>query len=374
MLVVFYGTSAELIKMLGIIKQVPRSELFLICSSQHYRGLEKVHKQLDIYPDVNLSRGWFGNDVLTIPQMFGMMLRAHGSFARHLLPIRRAIKKHDKANGTKSVAIVHGDTLTTVIGCYMGRALGLPIAHVEAGLRTHNWRAPFPEEIDRRIAAKFATIHFPPSDAAEADLKKEHVKGEIISTSYNTAKDAIEQAGDYVSGDFKKIKLPTRYCLVLLHRTELIESKEDFEKILKVISAHASRKNPVVFTEHSTTSEKIKNYKFEHYLQKDGIVILPKQPYFDFMQIVKNADYIVTDGGGLQEDAYFLGIPTIIHRKVTERQDGLGFNAELSGLDTKKVETFLKNHKSKAELVRTVKVFSPSEVIVDYFTTHGYLK
>jgi UDP-N-acetylglucosamine 2-epimerase (non-hydrolysing) len=368
MIVIFYGTSAELIKMVGVIRRVPRSELLLICSSQHHNGLKKVHKQLDIYPDIDLSDGWFGKDVMTIPQMAGMMLRAHGSFLTKLLKIRNKIRTHDKAVGTKSIAIVHGDTLTTVIGSYMGRWLGLPVAHVEAGLRTHNWRSPFPEEIDRRVASKFARIHYAPSDTAEADLIKEHVKGVVVNTQYNTAKDAIELSSTFTSDNFKRLSLPKSYCLVLLHRTELIENKSD----LKVINKHASIKTPVVFTEHSTTWEKIRSYGFEHYLEKEGLTVIPKQPYFDFMAIVGQSEYIVTDGGGLQEDAFFLGIPTVIHRKATERQDGLGFNAELSGLDTIKVESFLNNHLSKSDLARTIESTSPSQIVVDHLKSLNY--
>lgn len=372
MIVIFYGTSAELIKMYGVIQRVPRSELFLICSSQHHNGLKKVHKQLGIYPDITLSEGWFGKDVMTIPQMAGMMLRAHGSFIKNISKIRKQINAHDKELGTRSVAVVHGDTLTTVIGSYMGRWLRLPVAHVEAGLRTHNWRSPFPEEIDRRVAAKFARIHYPPSKVAEDDLLQEKVKGVIVNTSYNTAKDAIELSASFVSDDFKKLKLPKSYCLVLLHRTELIENKTDLEAILQAIHAHASKKTPVVFTEHSTTWEKIRSYGFENYLQKEGLTVIPKQPYFDFMKIVGDAEYIVTDGGGLQEDAYFLGIPTIVHRKATERQDGLGFNAELSELDTKKVAAFLNNHKNKKDLVRDIEAVSPSQIIVDHLRSENY--
>lgn len=373
MIVIFYGTSAELIKMVGIIQRVPRSEQILICSSQHHNGLKKVHKQLGITPDITLSSGWFGNDVMTMPQMAGMMLYAHTKFLRHLLPLRKKIKQHNRINNTKSIAIVHGDTLTTVVGSYMGLALGLKVAHVEAGLRTHNWRSPFPEEIDRRIAGKIARLHFPPSDLAESDLRKENTKGKIINTRYNTAKDAIEQSSKFLSDDFKQLKLPKKYCLVLLHRTELIENKDDLESILKVIRDHASPGTPVVFTEHSTTWEKIRSYGFEHYLEKDGLTVIHKQPYFDFMEIVRNSEYIVTDGGGLQEDAFFLGIPAIIHRKVTERQDGIGFNAELSGLDTQKVAAFLQNHKNKKDLKRTIETASPSQIVVDTLSSEGYI-
>lgn len=374
MVIIFYGTSAELIKMLGVIQRIPRSEQLLICSSQHHNGLKKVHAQLGVTPDITLSRGWFGGDVKNIKQMAGMMLHAHAKFVKHLIPLRRKIKQHDKIHGTKSIAVVHGDTLTTVIGSYMGRMLGLKVAHVEAGLRTHNWRSPFPEEIDRRVAGKLSQLHFPPNDEAERNIKNEKLKGDIVNTRYNTAKDAIEQSSKFLSDNYKSLNIPRRYCLVLLHRTELIENKHDLEAILSTLNQHASPKKPVVFTRHTTTWEKITSYNLQHYLEKEGITVIPKQPYFDFMEIVRKSDYIVTDGGGLQEDAYFLGIPTIIHRKRTERPDGLGYNAELSGMNVEKVAEFLKNHRDKKEFKRNIEGFSPSQVVVDKFKKNHYFK
>lgn len=374
MIVIFYGTGAELIKMLGVTQRIPRTEQLLICTSQQYAGLQKVHKQLGVEPDIYLSRGWFGKDVTSIIQMAGTMTKVHTSFLVKLASLKKRIRLHDGKQGTSSVAIVHGDTLSTVVGSYMGRWLGLPVAHVEAGLRTHNWRSPFPEELDRRIAARFATIHYAPNPDAIKNLKDERVKGEIIDTKYNTAKDSIEQSSSFLSDNFKKLELPASYCLVLLHRTELIESKESLEAILKVINQHASVDTPVVFTEHSTTRAKIDLYNLGHYLQKDGLTVIPKQAYFDFMEIVRRSDYIVTDGGGLQEDAYFLSIPTIIHRKVTERPDGLGFNAQLSYFDVDNVATFLKDHVSKEDLKRSVEAISPSQIVVDDLKVRNFFK
>lgn len=374
MIVIFYGTSAELIKMLGIIKKTPRSEQLLICSSQHNQGLKKVHKQLGVEPDIFLSNGWRGGDVANMKQMLGMMLHAHGTFLRSLVKLRRKIKEHDKKLGTKSVAIVHGDTLTTVVGCYMGRLLGLPVAHVEAGLRSGSWRNPFPEEIDRRVAAKFAHYHFAPNPTAIANLEKERVKGEIINTKFNTAKDAIEMADQFTSEEFRTLKLPKNFCLTLLHRTELIENKDSLDAILKALADHASEKTPVLFTEHTTTREKINSYGLAHYFDKPGFDILPKQPYFDYMAIVKRADYLVTDGGGLQEDAFFLGIPAMVHRQTTERDEGLGLNADISHMDVKKVADFLKNHKNKSDFSQIASKISPSQIVVDYFVKHNFIK
>ncbi len=373
MVVIFYGTSAELIKLLGITWRVPRSELLLICTAQHHEGLQKSHPQFGIEPDVYLSHGWRGKDVANMKQVLGMMLVAHGNFAKQFFAIKKEIKAHDKKMGTQSIAVVHGDTLSTVAGSYLGRALGLRIAHVEAGLRSGTWKNPFPEEMDRRIAAKFARVHFAPNQTAADNLTREQVKGEVINTTFNTAKDAIEKSADFVSEEFKRLKLPKKYCLVLLHRTELLENKADFGAILQVIHQHASAHTPVVFTMHTTTQEKIDVYGFGHYLKKDGLQVIPKQPYFDFMAIVSRADYIVTDGGGLQEDAFFFGIPTMVHRLTTEREEGLGLNADISRMDVQKTADFLEHHRDKKEFAKLSKHFSPSQVVVDYFAEHHYV-
>ncbi len=372
MLVTFYGTSAELIKMLGIIKRVPRSEQLLICSSQHHEGLQKVHAQLDIQPDIYLSNGWKNKDVANMKQMAGMMLKTHATFIKQLPGIKKRIKQHDAAKGTSSIALVHGDTLTTVIGSYMGRILGLPVGHVEAGLRSGTWKNPFPEELDRRFAAKIARIHFAPNDTAVNNLCKENIKGEIINTNFNTAKDAIEMSDKYVSENFARLQLPEHYCLVLLHRTELLEKKSDLEAILRTLSEHARPDRPVVFTEHTTTKEKIKAYGLMHYLNTPGMLTIQKQPYFDFMAIVKRADYIVTDGGGLQEDAYFFGIPTMVHRLTTEREEGLGLNADISRMNVEKVAKFLEDHPDKKQFSRNSDNISPSQIITDWLLTHTY--
>jgi len=189
---------------------------------------------------------------------------------------------------------------------------------------------------------------------------------------YNTAKDAIETASEFVSEAFARLKLPKKYCLVLLHRTELLESRNDLEAILKVIANHASPKTPVVFTEHTTTKAKIQAYGLEHYLEKPGMILIPKQPYFDFMAIVGGAEYIVTDGGGLQEDAYFLGIPAIVHRQTTERPEGLGGSASISLMDVTKVADFLENHPDKRNFAKKTDATSPSKIIADYFAERHY--
>lgn len=374
MIVIFYGTSAELIKLLGTVQGVPRDQQLLICTAQQREQITHFHEQTNIEPDIYLSQGWRGKDVVNIKQMLGMMLKAHGSFAKQFSNIKKRIKATDKKYGTKSVGIVHGDTLTTVVGAYLSRFLGLPVAHVEAGLRSGHLMHPFPEEIDRRIVAKIARIHFSPTQKAMDDLKREHTKGDIIDTKFNTSKDALDQSEKFLSKDFKKLKLPKHYALVSIHRTELLERKQLLEEFLSAMHDYAKTSGkPIVFVDHSTTKEKLKVLGLDHYIDLKNITRIPKQPYFDFMQIVKNSDFILTDSGGLQEDAFFVGIPTMIHRLTTERQEGLGSNVQLSHLDIKIVEQFLKNPPEKSKFQGARRNVSPSKIVVDYLEKHNFI-
>lgn len=373
MIVIFYGTSAELIKMYGIIKSTPRDQQILICNAQQNAGLIKVHKQLDINPDYYTARGWKGKDVVNMKQMLGMMLGAHGSFIKQYRSIKKQIKNTDKKLKTKSVVLVHGDTLSTVVGSYLGRSLRLPVGHVEAGLRSGSWKNPFPEELDRRIVSKIARMHFAPNDLAEQNLNSEKVKGEVINTVFNTAKTAIMQSDKFVSDNYKKLNLPKNYCLVLLHRTELLENRDSLESILKTIREYSDHGNKVVFTMHTTTKEKISSYKLDHYLNSNNITIINKQPYFDFMAIVKSADRIITDGGGLQEDSFFLGIPVLVHRARTERQEGIGLNAVLSEMNISTVKEFLKNPPDRKNFQKITKANDPSKIVVDYLQKFNFI-
>lgn len=375
MIVVFYGTSAELIKLLGIINNSPRDQLLLVCTAQQRKQIEQFHKQSKIFPDMYLAQGWRGHDVLNILQMFGFMIKVHANYIRNYRRIKKAYRISDAKHGTKSTAIVHGDTLTTVVGVYFGLFLGLRVTHIEAGLRSGHAFHPFPEEIDRRIVSKFARIHFAPNKDAIANLRSENTKGEIINTKYNTSKDAIEAAGIMKSEFVRRLGLPKNYGLISIHRTELLERKKELEDFLRIINKHLSSKNKIVFLDHSTTKEKIRVLRFDHYLNNKYLIRIPKLAYFDFIQVAKGAKYILTDSGGLQEDAYFLGVPTLIHRLATERSEGLGSNVELSYLSTEKLEEFINQntHNSIPPVALRDKV-SPSKIVIKWLKQNNYLK
>lgn len=373
MVVIFYGTSAELIKLLGVVKGTSREDLFLICTAQQREQLDQFHIQSEVTPDLYLADGWRGRDVLNMLEMLGFMIKVHFNFVRFYHKIRRTFKHYDKQNQTKSLLVVHGDTLTTLVGAYMGRLLGLPVAHIEAGLRSGRLLHPFPEEIDRRIVSRIARIHFAPNEDAVGNLMREKIKGDIVDTKYNTSKDAMRLADGFHSEVVANLVMPEKYGLISIHRTELLERKKELEDFLRVISETVSPDMPMVFLDHSTTKEKLRVLKLDHYLDRPGVRRIPKLAYMDFIQVVKRADYIVTDSGGLQEDAFFLGVPTIIHRLTTERNEGLGKNVELSYLEIGKLQEFLVRQRGDAEIKRLDTNVSPSKIIIDYFRYNKFI-
>lgn len=373
MVVIFYGTSAELIKLIGVMGLVPRADQLLICTAQQKEQIEQFHSQMNIKPDFYLAKGWRGRDVLNVFEMAGFIVKVHLNFIRSYLPIRRAIKASCKKRGTRALAIVHGDTLTTVFGATFGILLGLKVAHVEAGMRSGNIFQPFPEEIDRKIVAKLARLHFAPNQTAVNNLLKEHARGKIINTVYNTAKDAVEAADNFNSQVLPTLALPENFGLVSIHRTELLEKTKDLEEFLIAINKHASPSSPIVFLDHSTTKDKIKSLGYDELLNKNGIHRIPKLAFMDFIQVVKKSDYIVTDSGGLQQDAFFLGITTLIHRSVTETNEGIGKNIELSGMSIDKLNKFLDRQNEKTSHERIIDSTSPSKTIVSYLKEEKYI-
>ena len=159
--------------------------------------------------------------------------------------------------------MIHGDPLTAPYGALMGRALGLPVAHLEAGMRSHNWRNPFPEELDRRIAGAFATIHYANTDLEISNLK--HARGEIVKIGANTVLDAIDMVpeGESAIKDILGDRAPEgRYALFSIHRTELLGNRERLKSILETV-AEFKFDFPMYFIDHPVTVAALKSLRTE---------------------------------------------------------------------------------------------------------------
>lgn len=367
MIVIVYGTTGELIKLLPLIKSLKKDSFVTICTYQQPQQLKRLMNQAHLAPaTIKIGQNPEAQDLESLWAVPKWFISLWFGFFKNRRTIRRALKN---SSSDRNLLLVHGDTTTTLLGAIMGRLLRLPVAHVEAGLRSFNWRHPFPEELNRIYTSKLARLHFAPGDVPVKNLKNAKTKGVIINTKYNTVLDSLRLA--QAAKLQVSTKLPGQFCLVSLHRNELLAQPKELEAILQKI-AHFAQTMPIVFLDHPITKERMRSLQLDQILDVKGVTRLPKLDYYSFIGILAKSDCVVTDSGGLQEETAYLGIPCLVHRKATEREEGLGENVVLSLYKNELVDEFLQNYKNyKTKGVN--KDISPVKTILRTLTEEGYI-
>lgn len=237
--------------------------------------------------------------------------------------------------------LVHGDTTTTLAASLAAYYRQTPVGHVEAGLRTGNIYSPWPEEVNRKVAGAVAELHFAPTEKARANLLNEGVSSERVFVTGNTVVDALYDVVKLIGEDpvlssdlAKKFNLPNdrRIILVTGHRRESFG--DGFERICEAISRLAERPDvEVIYPVHLNPNVK---EPVERLLGGRGnIKLLPPQDYLPFIYLMSRADLIITDSGGVQEEAPSLGKPVLVMRETTERPEAVDAGTvRLVGTDT----------------------------------------
>lgn len=346
MITMVYGTTAELIKLFPVILNFDRTELELICTGQQPEDLNKLHKRLEIYPDFQ-TRSEDAKSLVGVPQGLIWALGTTIKLLKYLTKKPKTLRSR--------VLVVHGDTTTAIVAAMAGRLVGFRVAHVEAGLRSKNLLSPFPEELNRRLVSKIARLHFAPSDDAVLNLARS--KGKIIHTQGNTITDSLSMT------EIQKppFDLPDKYAVISLHRGELLGRQAVLERTLDEVVA-LSKQIMLVMVIDSLTQQALRKTMFEEKLHTDTIMIINKLAYPEFQYVLRNCQFLVTDSGGQQEEAAQLGLPCLIHRIETERSEGVGENAVLSGWEPGAIESFGSRFTSLwLERKKTDK--SPSQII-----------
>jgi len=333
---VVFGTTGELIKLAPLLRELEArgQRALVLCTAQQVQQIPAFLADLELpEPDLWLARGHHGRDLERKQEVAGWGAAIAASLARE----GRRLARRLRADGRPPVVLVHGDTMTTVLGALVGRVLRARVGHVEAGLRSGDWRDPFPEELNRRAAARLADLHFAPGAAAVANLRRERVRGAIVDTRENTIADALALAGAAPVG----VPVPDEpFGLVSLHRFELIERPERFAEVLEVLREH-SRRQPLLFIYHSVTAKAIEAAGLGRFFDA-RFRRVPRQRYTPFIALLKASRFLVTDSGGSQEECALLGHPCLVHRARTERDEGLrGGSVILSGMDTAVLRAFL---------------------------------
>jgi len=333
MIHIIIGTRAQFIKMVPIMvllrdEGIPYS---FIHTGQHRATIDDILDEFSLRrPDILLSEG---RDIVSPPGMLFWSLRI---LSRGIAG-RRALFGSDG----RGVVLVHGDTASTILGALLGRAAGMHVAHVESGLRSFNLRHPFPEELTRVLAIRLSHTLFCPGPWAVGNVAG--LKKTAIDTGANTMADTVALAR---RADLRRDHLPDGpFALASLHRYENVFRRERLRDLVGHLERIAE-KCRLLFILHPSTEARLRRYGLLEALTRQGnIELRPRYSYLDFFPLLRSAEFVVTDGGSIQEESYYLGIPCLLMRKASERPEGLGHNALLSRYDPALIEDFAANYR-----------------------------
>lgn len=343
-----FGTRPEIIKLSPVIRELDRKNIdyTLIHTGQH--NLTDITDELLIrQPDIVLDI-----PSVTVGKFKGSIIKGIPYASLWSLITTKKINKVIKKT-EPDVVYYQGDTLAIACASIAAKFLSSPplTCHIEAGLRSGSWKEPFPEEISRRIADRFSDLLFAPTEDSKKNLEKEAVKGRIHVTG-NTIVDAVFQNVRLIKNI--DLEIPKDYALVLLHRQENIHSKKQLENFIKTLQ---SINKEIIFIGHDSTIQKLKDFNLFNKLKKiKNLKIYPLLSYLKFLKLVTNADFVITDSGGLQEETCILKIPCIVWRMVTERPEAVkAGTAILSYCDTNTAIKYIKDVENHGEFYKRVR-------------------
>jgi UDP-N-acetylglucosamine 2-epimerase (non-hydrolysing) len=362
MIAVTYGTTGELIKLLPVLDRLRRRGISYI-SVTTAQQVEQIPGLLDSFdlpqPDYWLAHGSHGHDLRTNLEVPGWFLSVAGNFGR----LARQLRRRLAAGPGRPLFLVHGDTMTTPMGSAMGRLLGLPVAHIEAGLRSHDLRQPFPEELNRRMTSRLASIHYAPGAEAVANLRR----GTIIDTESNTIRDSLDMIRATEPLPFPLPDGP--YGLVSLHRFELLNNRARLTATMQALADHADR-HTMLFIDHPVTAAAVSAFNLDRFFG-GGLRRIPRLIFSQFIDLERHSAFVFSDSGGNQEETYYMDIPCLIHRGKTERNQGLGETAVISKYDPAVMNDFLREP-GRFRRRSSLPAQSPSDIIVDDLIARGY--
>lgn len=320
------GTKAQFIKMapLMYVLQQQGRRYHLLDLSQHAALTSRIIDDFQLRPPVtHITRR--ATSVTTYRDALFWLAT---NFAKTLQ--RESVVRQRFFLGKSGIVMIHGDTLSTLLGLRLARAAGLPIAMVEAGLSSGSYFDPFPEEWIRQHTTKYAHYLFPPDECAEHRLRQRQVPGKIIRTPYNTGKDAL-QLIRHLHRDAANPEVTEPFGVATLHRLETISKRNKLARAVCLIRQFAEKLGPVRFYTHPPTMNALGRAGLLDGLRDSpGIQIFELAPYPDFVKNLSASRFVLTDGGSIQEEASYLNKPCVLLRNRTERGEGLQNSAFLT--------------------------------------------
>jgi UDP-N-acetylglucosamine 2-epimerase (non-hydrolysing) len=305
------GTRPEIVKLAPVVRALLDDDRFVVrtlATGQHY--------------DPELTDTFYGtfglepDDRWTLPtseaQRMGEMLT--------LASVELAARRPD-------VVLVLGDTHTVPLFCLAARNARIPVAHLEAGLRSFNPTSV--EEVNRRVAATTASLHFAPTDLAARFLEAEGIPAERVRVVGNPVVDALRDLGARPGPISARAG-----AVVTVHRATNVDNRERLGRVVDIVAGLARQLQPVWFPIHPRTRARLEEHRLMSRLDRCFIHVLPPVPYARMLELIAGAKVVVTDSGGLQEEAAWLRVPTVVLRQSTPRWEGVAAGTSvLAGLD-----------------------------------------
>ena len=358
MIHVVLGTKAQLVKMAPVMVRLRDRDVpyRFIHTGQHQATMDEMLAEFGLRePDVVLHSG---SDVVSIPQMAIWMAR--------ILARCATAKSRIFGADAGGMVLVHGDTFSTLLGALMGRVARLRVGHVESGLRSFRWLHPFPEELTRLLTFRLSHTLYCPGAWAAGNVAS--LGREVVDTGTNTLADTLALAAtrtrrsDHVpAGD---------YAIASLHRYENIFRRKRLDALVTTLTELAERV-PLLFILHPPTERQLERSGLRAVLERHPrIELRPRYTYFDFVDLLEGARFVVTDGGSVQEESSYLGIPCLLLRRATERREGLGANAVLSNYDPRVIRDFA-DDPDRYRRPRALGDVRASDLIVENALRHG---
>ena len=311
-LMTVFGTRPEAIKMCPLVLEMGKYpeyiEPIVAVTAQHREMLDQVLELFAIKPDYDLNIMQSGQTLYDIT-------------TRALLGLKEVIEE-----AKPDMVLVHGDTTTTFAGSLAAFYAQVPVGHVEAGLRTGNKYSPYPEEMNRKLTGSIADMHFAPTSTSKENLLKENVAPETIVVTGNTVIDALQTTvkADYEFADaeFNKIfARGNRLILVTTHRRENLGEpmRNVYKALRKVLETHADVE--AIFPVHK--NPKVREIVQEELGNLERVHLIEPMDYEPFANLMGKVDIVLTDSGGIQEEAPALGKPVLVLRDTTERPEAV---------------------------------------------------
>jgi len=311
-----FGTRPEAIKMAPLVDALKNEagiEARVCVTAQHRQMLDQVLELFAITPDYDL-------DIMQPGQSLSGVT-AH--ILAGLAPILTEFKPH--------LVLVHGDTSTTLSSSLAAFYQQIPIGHVEAGLRTGDLNSPWPEEGNRKLTSAITTLHFAPTTDSEMNLLNEGIKADSIAVTGNTVIDALMKVTDKLSNDvslsalldtkFAKLDNTKKLILVTGHRRE--NFGDGFVQICEALAALANKHDDIQIVYPVHLNPHVREPVNRILSNLNNILLIEPQEYLPFVYLMNKANIILTDSGGIQEEAPSLGKPVLVMRNVTERPEAL---------------------------------------------------